>query len=278
MAEFKLGRIRFVWKSTWVTGTTYCVDDVVRYGGKTYVCVVGHTAAADFDTDLTASPTKWNQMSDGQEWKGTWATSTAYKLGDLVSYGGAVYVCIDAHTSAATATLGLETESGKWNTFVHGLDYKGEWATSTRYKVDDIVRYGGIVYRCNFGHTSAATATLGLENDTSYWDVVNRGLDYKGTWSGSSIRYKVNDIVKYGPKVYICTTYHTSSATFDDTKFAEFVEGIEIEGAWTGGTAYQPGDVVRYGGYLYVSKTSNAAATPSTSGANWDLLTQGLLS
>ncbi len=275
MAEFKLGRIRFVWKSTWTTGTAYYVDDVVRYGGKTYVCVVGHTAAADFDTDLTASPTKWNQMSDGQEWKGTWATSTAYKLGDLVSYGGAVYVCVDAHTSAATATLGLEADSAKWNTFVHGLDYKGDWATSTRYKVDDIVRYGGYVYRCNFGHTSAATATLGLENDTSYWDIVNRGLDYLGTWSGSSVRYKVNDIVKYGPKVYICTTYHTSSATFDDTKFAEFVEGIEIEGAWTGGSSYQPGDIVRYGGYLYVSKTFNSGATPSTSTANWDLLTQG---
>ena len=28
MAEFKLGRIRFVWKGAWYTGTIYSVDDV----------------------------------------------------------------------------------------------------------------------------------------------------------------------------------------------------------------------------------------------------------
>ena len=40
MAEFKLGRIRFVWKNTWVTTTQYFQDDVVAYGGKIYICVV----------------------------------------------------------------------------------------------------------------------------------------------------------------------------------------------------------------------------------------------
>jgi hypothetical protein len=30
MAEFKLGRIRFVWKNTWTPSTTYYIDDVIR--------------------------------------------------------------------------------------------------------------------------------------------------------------------------------------------------------------------------------------------------------
>lgn len=34
MAEFKLGRIRFVWKADWATSTTYYKDDVIRFGGK----------------------------------------------------------------------------------------------------------------------------------------------------------------------------------------------------------------------------------------------------
>ena len=34
MAEFKLGRIRFVWKGAWFTGNEYFIDDVVRYGGR----------------------------------------------------------------------------------------------------------------------------------------------------------------------------------------------------------------------------------------------------
>ena len=36
MAEFKLGRIRFVWKGAWATGTVYFKDDIVRHGGRTY--------------------------------------------------------------------------------------------------------------------------------------------------------------------------------------------------------------------------------------------------
>ena len=71
MAEFKLGRIRFVWKGAWYTGTIYSVDDVVRYGGRTYICVVNHTANAEFQVDLTAA--NWALMSDGQEWKGDWS-------------------------------------------------------------------------------------------------------------------------------------------------------------------------------------------------------------
>ena len=55
MAEFKLGRIRFVWKGAWVTGTTYYKDDVVAFGGKVYICVEGHSSDADFFTDFLAT-------------------------------------------------------------------------------------------------------------------------------------------------------------------------------------------------------------------------------
>jgi len=48
MAEFKLGRIRFVWKGEWSTGTEYYKDDVVSRGGKAYICVIGHIASPDF--------------------------------------------------------------------------------------------------------------------------------------------------------------------------------------------------------------------------------------
>ena len=31
MAEFKLGRIRFVWKDAWTGSTTYYKDDVISF-------------------------------------------------------------------------------------------------------------------------------------------------------------------------------------------------------------------------------------------------------
>ncbi len=275
MAEFKLGRIKFVWKGGWTTATAYYVDDIVRVGGRTYVCTVGHTSSADFNTDLEASPTKWNLFSSGNNWRGEWTTSTLYQLGDLVKYGGNVYNCIDSHTSAATATLGLEPDSSKWNTFIEGLDWQGAWTTSTRYKVNDLVRYGGITYVCDTGHTSAATATLGLENDFANWTAFNEGIEYKGAWSGSSVRYKVNDLVKYGGGTWICTNLHTSTASFSTSDFAQFAEGTEYEGAWSSGTTYQPGDIVSYGGNQYISLQLHSAQTPSTATSYWSLYSEG---
>ena len=116
MAEFKLGRIRFVYKSDWVTSTTYYKDDIVRSGGNTYVCIGGHTAAADFYTDLSAY---WNKITDGQQWKGDWDNAQLYKINDVVQYGGNLYIANEGHTSAdnsdavnTTFTVTVAAKSG----------------------------------------------------------------------------------------------------------------------------------------------------------------------
>ena len=87
MAEFKLGRIRFVWKGTWSTGRTYYQDDVVTVGGRMYICTIGHESDADFYNDFDIVPPKWNLVSDGQAWKGNWSPNTAYIYNDIVKYG-----------------------------------------------------------------------------------------------------------------------------------------------------------------------------------------------
>jgi len=285
MAEFKLGRIRFVWKDEWNPSTVYYIDDVVRYGARTYICAVGHTSAADFNTDLEYSPTRWNQMSDGQSWTGDWNTSTLYKLNDVVKYGGLLYICNDSHTSAATATSGLEADQAKWTLYAEGFDWKSDWSTSTRYKVNDLVRYGGYTYVCNLYHTSAASAASGLEADQAKWDSFNQGIEYKGTWGTvPSTRYKLNDVVKYGAGLWICTIQHTADAAFltDSTagRWAQFAEGAEFESTWNSSTLYQPGDIVVYGGNQYIAKTvhtaASAAANPVITTTDWDLFTEGL--
>ena len=277
MAEFKLGRIRFVWKGAWSASTVYYKDDVVRFGGKVYLCQTGHTANANFNVDLDINPTKWNLMADGQRWRDEWSTVTVYEEGDLVKYGGTVYVCIDGHTSAATATLGLENNSAAWNQFVEGTDWKGTWTVLTRYKLNDIVRYGGINYICITGHTSAATAASGLEDNSASWQVYTQGQEYLGTWV-TATRYKLNDVVKYGAGLWICTTQHSAGASFsgDSANWAQYVEGLEYESNWNNVTAYQPGDVVKYGGNNYVSKTQHLNSNPLTGTTDWDLFAEGL--
>jgi hypothetical protein len=280
MAEFKLGRIRFVWKGDWTTAQTYYIDDVVKYGGRTYICVAGHTSAANFYTDLDYSPTRWNQLTDGQDWQGDWTTDTFYKESDVVRYGGLLYICEESHTSASTATSGLEADQAKWTVFAQGLDWKDSWTTNTRYKVNDLVRYGGYTYVCNEGHTSAATVASGLEADQAKWDEFNEGIEYRGAWSGSAVRYKKNDVVKYGASLWIVSTPHTSTAVFADdlANWTQFVEGIEFENDWGSGNTYQPGDVVRYGGNQYVATinhTSILGQDPVQNPSNWNLFSEG---
>ena len=278
MAEFKLGRIRFVWKGDWSSPKIYYKDDVVRYGGKTFICTTGHTSDTDFYVDLNIIPSRWNQMTDGQDWKGDWATSTYYKTNDLVKYGGQIYICSTPHTSAATASLGLENDLAKWTAFAEGFDWKSDWNVATRYKINDLVRYGATTYVCNTGHTSAATASDGLENDQSKWDIFNQGIEYKGAWTGNT-RYKYNDVVKQGAGTYICTTQHTSNAsdfTVDSSNWSQFIEGFEYENVWSNSTVYQPGDVVSYGGNQYVAKVYHTGSTnPSTDTTNFALFGKG---
>ena len=503
MAEFKLGRIRFIWKGDWADTTVYYKDDIVRNGGNTYVCVAGHTSSAEFPIDSI----KWNKISDGQVWKdlwlpdtyynqndivknggylyiantahtsatteelgledalhvditgvsitgtagqfsctatvldidsaiivsggtfssgsivgytnpttyyviatngsttftlsetkggpavettvstgtisgitfttsywdlfaegfnytGDWGVDQRYKINDIVKYGSSVYICTVQHTSAETLTLGLEADqniqlanvvvkntvgqfscdpsildidaaititgtafssgsivgytnpktyyiietngsttftlsasrggsavvttassgavtgvtfkNSKWDLFADGLTWNDVWNPDTRYKVNDVVRYGGTLYICVEGHTSAADDTIGLEDDQSKWDYVHKGIEYLGDWD-NAVRYKINDVVKYGGGLWICTTYHTSQTylTDDESKWAQFVEGLEFEDSWSNATRYQPGDFVTYGGYSYVAKTNNLNEIPTMSSSDWDLFTTG---
>ncbi len=278
MAEFKLGRIRFVWKGNWITGTQYYKDDIVAYGGKTFLCVVGHTANADFYSDLDNLPTRWNQFSDGQDWKGNWAGTTLYKVNDIVKYGGYLYICNDGHTSQST----LELDQSKWDLFAEGVDWKGSWATTTTYKVNDLVKYGGYVYICNTAHSSAATSTLGLEADQSKWDIFSKGVDWKGVWS-TSTRYKVGDLVKYGGTTYVCSTAHTSAATaasgleVDQASWDYFNQGIDYKGTWASTTRYKVNDVVKNGGGSYICVNSHTSTSNfATDYSYWSQFVEGV--
>ena len=61
--DFKIARIRYTWKGNWASAFEYVKDDVVAYGGKTYVCFDTHTSAATFAPDLAAAT--WVLMLDG---------------------------------------------------------------------------------------------------------------------------------------------------------------------------------------------------------------------
>ena len=275
MAEFKISRLRFTWAGTWETSKFYNRDAVVEFNGKTYVCLVPHTSSefyADFGyiTPSGASTPYWTLMLDGHQWKQEWTPDTDYALGNIIRYSGIVYVCTTEHTSAADPNAQIDLT--KWTTYAQFDYWNYSWVASVVYGLGDLVKYGGIVYRCTTNHVAGLT----LEADQANWEIVNNGIEYKGLWNSASFRYKKNDLVKLNGDLFIANAGHVSSTTFDPTKWTMWLPGQKNAGTWSNVTVYQPGDIVMYGGYSYNSNTiNNTGNIPSSDTIDWTLLTVG---
>lgn len=150
-----LGKLRFVFKGTYSGSTTYELNDVVRYGGNLYVYKYSLQASGNLPT----STTYWDLMLEGIDFKGAYNNSTAYKIGDLITYGGKGYICI------LDSTGNTPPNGTYWTTIVDGIQYEGEYAGGTTYQPNDVVSYGGSAY-------IATVATTGnAPTDTSYWNL-----------------------------------------------------------------------------------------------------------
>ena len=58
------------------------------------------------DTIFLAKALKENSSLNNFVWQGAWAATTAYATDDVVSNGGSTYMCIVAHTSGASFSVG----------------------------------------------------------------------------------------------------------------------------------------------------------------------------
>jgi len=161
--------------------------------------------------------------------------------------------------------------------------WRGAWAASTAYVIDDIVKYGANSYVCVVNHTSAASQTSFYSSDLSNWELHTEGLRHRGTWQGGlnnqgvslNTWYAVNDIAKYGNTQYRCTTAHTSSQDFEFTYWSIYAEGLKFENTWDSATQYEAGDIVTFGGYSYIAQTNSINIQPNTNALSWGVISTG---
>jgi len=278
------------WRGAWTasTGTPgendyvasrYYINDLVSKAGQVWKCVQGHIATTDAVFGLEDNIRYWTLLSKGSNWRGDWEGFTDYVPGDVVRYGGNTWRCELKHTSGTNAQ-GLDYNASSWVAVRKGDAFVDAWATTTNYKVNDVVRYGAYVYRCTVAHTSAGTFADGLEDDISSWEIVLTGVDWRGTWQFNT-KYTLGDLVRYSQNVYRCVQTHTTPQT-DDSSVEDFntlywevyVTGLAAEGEWDTDEEYQPGDIVQYGGYSYYAKTFNSAKTPSINSSDWEVLSE----
>lgn len=276
MAEFKISRFRYTWKGNWTTSTNYKKDDVVKYGGSSWVCVRGHSSSSfqtdqNFlanpnDTDFTPS---WIKMTDGRAYRGEWSQSTLYNPGDIIKYGGNLYLVVTSYTSTSIFDQGFSNLA----IYAESLNWRGEWTQNTRYGQADLVRYGGQVYKCVLGHTSGSNAegpevgnNDAVEDSTlETWEIFFENVEFKNAYDSNAVRYKINDLVIYNGTLLRCSETYTSQTGFDHTKWSVEADGHEFDEEWADDEYYGIGSVVRYGGIVYRAVKSNYNKSPINS-------------
>jgi alpha-tubulin suppressor-like RCC1 family protein len=135
--------------------------------------------------------------------------------------------------------MGLTVSQFKFN-------YRGQWQTSTLYKKNDIVQYNNAAYVC-------------LQDVSDEWkiamdhQVVNNGAGSAGPWYASS------------PEIYFVDKRPDTETQY----WKLIVRGNTFKRGWAPHRVYTYGDVVRYGGDLFMytgMPGQNAVATATING------------
>ena len=295
------------WLYEWLPQVNYAIGDTVKYGGRVYIATQEHTSSTTI-AGLEADITKWEIVTRADQWKDTWKPRVRYVEDDLVRYGGITYRCTTGHFSANDDGLGLEEDQTSWEIFLSGIEYKGHWISKADIAVESVT--GGVITATSHGlsdgdlvqYTSDGTAADNLVDNTYYYvrlvdgnnvklyfekddALANRNNRLAEGGTGNQTlskreKYKVGDIVRFGPTMWYCSTGHNSDVTFAESFFTIWLPGYEYETQWSEAEVYQPGDIVRYGGYTYTALQISTNSIPSANGitqdtGDWELTVQG---
>ena len=212
-------------------------------------------------------------------YRGDWSSTTNYVKDDVIRYGAKVYVCIEVHQADANFYNDLNNSTPRWVQMMDGQSWTGEWQAATFYRIGDLVKLGGVIYKCIEGHTSNTSANDGILGDELKWVYFARGENWTSVWTPDTL-YNVDDTVIYGGTVYKCLTSHQSQNAdagleFDAEKWEFYSQSDNFRGEWQPGTHYYIDDIARYGGILYRAigshiSTPNIVYTNPTNTYNQD--------
>lgn len=102
--------------------------------------------------------------------------------------------------------------------YIAVLNVQGVWENSTVYAVGDVTvdSSEGQLYRCLSAHTSPGAPTTFAQyrtNNPGVWTSATIGVQSRGAWA-TATAYALGDFVVSGQQYAVCTTAHTSGATF----------------------------------------------------------------
>ena len=273
MAEFRLGRLKFNWRSDWTASTAYVIDDIIKYGANTYVCKKNHTSSSNenlfYSTDIA---TNWSLHTEGIVNKGNWVASYWYKINDIFKYGNTQYRVTTGFTSGATFDENATTTNVV--EYLQSFNYEDTWSNSTQYQDGDVVTYGGYTYVSKSVNTNKAPSY----NLTDDWDIITTGFSVVGYYS-TTTDYKQGDVVQYGGYTYVAITTSVNTIPTTISNWTLVTKGVAWKGNWDSTVKYELGDAVKRlsNSYIGVATVGSLNQDPSTDGTStyWSMLAEG---
>ena len=156
MATIDLGAIRFNWKGAYNNSTAYVADDVVSFGGASYINILASTGIA------VSNATYWNVMSSAGT-DGTDVGTTITTQGDLLYRDGSGLQRLAKGTGFQTLRMNTGATAPEWAAGV-GLDTAQNWTKGQRGEITALTSSATITPDMadsnNFSVTLAHNATL----------------------------------------------------------------------------------------------------------------------
>jgi len=248
----------YTFKGAWTANTVYIGGDIVSNGGNLYLCITDNTSGTYLDSDLAY----WTIYAAGHNYISDWTVTTRYKPGDVIRYNGIVYECIKEHTASAAGIPGGTGDNvddstfETWKIVNKTSEYKGSYASNTRYRLNDYVKYGGTILKCIDEHTSSSTPGAITSNK---FIVAFAGSNFLTDWSASTY-YAVGDVVRLSSYIYIALQNNFNSEPGDsalypsgNSNWTVLVHGHNFKGNFISTQNYKKGDLVKRGGSVYVA-------------------------
>lgn len=237
----------------WDSAVTYAIGDLVTQNNIGWVSLTEE----NINNDPSTSPTQWERVkSNAVQLQGIGVSESGPTTGQVLAFDGTSYapadvdaakikgVSVSATTPASDQVLAFDGT----NYSPKSLSKAGQiWDISVSYKTGDIVSYNNIAY-------------------------ISQANDNIGYAPGSSTSWQIaksNAASIQGTPIETTSPLTGNGLRFDGTNWT--VNG-EIIPSWNSGVNYNAGDVVAYGGKIFIAKGSSYAVTPlvdSSSAQYW---------
>jgi hypothetical protein len=206
---------------TWSNSTQYQSGDVVIYGGYSYV------SSTNTNVGNIPSPTStaWSVLTKGYSIQNAWNNNTAYKVGDVVTRGGRLFVAVSNHsgqdpnlrvvTSQFTqaGTTGTTVKLYSTLNIVPNLAVLGNGFTRGQ-RVASVVDATTItVSEPADSATTDGSNIFFIGINYDYWALVNTSVNWvfsNFVWQ-NGVNYALGDVVVWQNATYVCAQNHLSN-------------------------------------------------------------------